>query len=108
MVIANEASDAARAATFGRGFESLRWIEGKNVMIHRQWVASDPDRARIAARKVLSADPDAVVNGRPALSALHVLSFQFFNEKLRVPRLLFCRRDGNFTISLVLLTRRQT
>jgi putative ABC transport system substrate-binding protein len=56
---------------FIAGLQSLGWVEGENILIHRRWGGGDVQRMAVLAKELVEARPDVLLAGStPVLSAL--------------------------------------
>jgi putative tryptophan/tyrosine transport system substrate-binding protein len=60
---ADDSVGQALVAQFRQGLQELGWTEGRNVTIDVRWGASDADRYRSDAAKLVALGPDVVVAG---------------------------------------------
>ena len=67
----NDAEGQRRLSTLMASLERLGWVEGQNLQLMARWSDGDPERARIHAEEIISAQVDVVLtNGAPATAAV--------------------------------------
>src|SRR4051794_14479937 len=66
-----DAEGQRRLSTLMASLERLGWVEGQNLQLMARWSDGDPERARIHAAEIISAQVDVVLtNGAPATAAV--------------------------------------